>query len=57
MANQIIVTQSGNVQVSIQPTPNVQVQISRAAIGTVTNVPTANFANYAGNVTLSLIHI
>jgi hypothetical protein len=53
MANQIIVTQNGNVQVSIQPTPNVQVQISRAAIGTVSNVPTANFANYAGNVTVS----
>jgi hypothetical protein len=51
MANQIIVTQNGNVQVSIEPTPNVQVQISRAAIGTVTDVPTANFANYAGNVT------
>jgi hypothetical protein len=53
MANQIIVTQSGNVQVSIEPTPNVQVQISRAAIGTVSNVPTANFANYAANVTSS----
>jgi hypothetical protein len=51
MANQIVVTQSGNVQVSIQPTPNVQVQISRAAITTLTDVPTANFANFAGNVT------
>jgi len=53
MANQIIVTQSGNVQVSIEPPSNVQVQISRAAIGTVSNVPTANFANFAGNVTAS----
>ena len=53
MANQIIVTQSGNVQVSIEPPANVQVQISRAAIGTVSNVPTANFANFAGNVTVS----
>jgi len=53
MANQIIVTQSGNVQVSIEPPANVQVQISRAAIGTVSNVPTANFANYAANVTSS----
>lgn len=51
MANQIIVTQNGNVQVSIEPTPNVQVQISRAAITTLTDVPTANFANFAGNVT------
>ena len=51
MANQIVVTQSGNVQVSIEPTPNVQVQISRAAITTLTDVPTANFANFAGNVT------
>lgn len=51
MANQIVVTQNGNVQVSIEPTPNVQVQISRAAITTLTDVPTANFANFAGNVT------
>ena len=53
MANQVIVTNTGNVQVAIEPTPNVQVQISRAAIGTVSNVPTANFANYAANVTAS----
>lgn len=51
MANQVIVTNTGNVQVALTPPPNVQVQISRAAIGTVSNVPTANFANYAGNVT------
>jgi len=57
MANQVIVTNTGNVQVALTPPPNVQVQISRAAIGTVSNVPTANYANfanyssYAGNVT------
>lgn len=50
MANQIIVTDSGNVQVAIQPTPNVQVQISRAVIGTVANVTSANYANFAGTV-------
>jgi len=53
MANQVIVTNTGNVQVALTPPPNVQVQISRAAIGTVSNVPTANFANYAANVTSS----
>jgi len=47
MANQIIVTANNTIQVSIEPTPNVEVQISRAAINAVTNVPTANFANYA----------
>ena len=51
MANQVIVTNTGNVQVALTPPPNVQVQISRAAIGTVSNVLSANFANYAGNVT------
>ena len=53
MANQVIVTNTGNVQVALTPPPNVQVQISRAAIGTISNVPTANFANYAANVTAS----
>jgi hypothetical protein len=53
MANQVIVTNTGNVQVALTPPPNVQVQISRAAIGTISNVPTANFANYAANVTSS----
>jgi hypothetical protein len=53
MANQVIVTNTGNVQVALTPPPNVQVQISRAAIGTISNVPTANFANFAGNVTAS----
>ena len=53
MANQVIVTNTGNVQVALTPPANVQVQISRAAIGTISNVPTANFANYAANVTAS----
>jgi hypothetical protein len=53
MANQVIVTNTGNVQVALTPPPNVQVQISRAAIGTVSNVLSANFANYAGNVTVA----
>jgi len=53
MANQVIVTNTGNVQVALTPPPNVQVQISRAAIGTISNVPTANFANFAGNITVS----
>jgi hypothetical protein len=50
MANQIIVTDSGNVQVSITPTNNVQVEISRAAITTLTSVGNANYANVAGTV-------
>ncbi len=50
MANQIIVTDSGNVQVSITPTNNVQVEISRAAITTLTTVGNANYANVAGTV-------
>jgi len=41
MANQVIVSNTGNVQV----------QISRVAVGTLSNVPTANYANFAGNVT------
>ena len=49
MANQVIVTSNNTVQVAIEPTPNVEVTISRTAIGTVANVPTANYANYAGN--------
>jgi hypothetical protein len=53
MANQVIVTNTGNVQVALTPPANVQVQISRAAIGTVANVLSANFANFAGNVTSS----
>jgi hypothetical protein len=53
MANQVIVTNTGNVQVALTPPPNVQVQISRAVVGTISNVPTANFANFAGNVTIA----
>lgn len=50
MANQIIVTSNNTVQVAIEPTPNVEVTISRTAVGTIANVPTANYANFAGNV-------
>jgi len=53
MANQIIVTNTGNVQVALTPTPNVQVQISRAAINTLTTVPNANTANYANYANFS----
>ena len=51
MANQVIVTDSGNVQVAVSPPANVQVQISRSVIGTVANVDSANYANFAGTVT------
>ena len=44
MANQISVNSS---------TGNIQITTSRSVIGTVANVATANFANYAGNVTAS----
>jgi hypothetical protein len=47
MANQVIVTANNTVQVSITPTPTVEVQISRAAITSVTDVANANSANYA----------
>ena len=50
MANQVIVTKDHTVQISVEPTPQVQVSYSRAAISTVTNVETANYANFAGNV-------
>lgn len=50
MANQVIVTSNNTVQVSVEPTPDVQVTISRTAVGTIANVPTANYANFAGNV-------
>jgi hypothetical protein len=50
MANQVIVTSNNTVQVSVEPTPNVEVTISRTAVGTIANVPTANYANFAGNV-------
>ena len=44
MANQISVNSS---------TGNIQITTSRSVIGTVANVATANFANFAGNVTAS----
>ena len=40
MANQVIVSNTGNVQV----------QISRVAVGTLSNVATSNYSNYAGNL-------
>jgi hypothetical protein len=53
MANQVTVSNDHSISVTIEPPANVQVLISRAVIGTVANVPTANFANFAGNVTAS----
>ena len=53
MANQVTVSNDHSINVTIEPPANVQVQVSRAVIGAVANVPTANFANYAGNVTVS----
>ena len=54
MANQISVnTGTGNQQVTVTSTGNIQVTTSRSVIGTISNVPTANFANYAANVTAS----
>ena len=53
MANQVTVSNNNTINVTVEPPANVQVQVSRAVIGTVANVPTANFANYAGNVTVS----
>ena len=49
MANQIIVTKDHTVQVSVEPTPQVQVSYSRGAITTVTNVEHANTANTVTN--------
>jgi hypothetical protein len=53
MANQVTVSNDHSINVTIEPPANVQVEISRAVIGTVANVPSANFANFAGNVTAS----
>ena len=54
MANQISVnTGTGNQQVTVTSTGNIQVTTSRAVIGTVANVLSANFANFAGNVTVA----
>ena len=52
----INVTNSQNVSsVTVQATSNINVAVSRSVIGTPANinVNTANFANYAGNVTVS----
>jgi hypothetical protein len=52
MANQISVNSgTGNQQITVTSTGNIQVTTSRSVIGTISNVPTANFANFAGNVT------
>jgi len=54
MANQISVNSgTGNQQITVTSTGDVQVTTSRSVIGTISNVPTANFANYAANVTSS----
>ena len=50
MANQVTVSNDHSISVTIEPPANVQVQVSRAVIGTVANVASANFANYATNV-------
>ena len=46
MANQVTVSNDHSISVTIEPPANVQVQISRAVIGTVANVASANLANY-----------
>ena len=54
MANQISVNSgTGNQQITVTSTGDIQVTTSRSVIGTISNVPTANFANYAANVTSS----
>ena len=50
MANQVTVSNDHSISVTIEPPANVQVQISRAVIGTVANVPSANTANTANTV-------
>ena len=49
MANQIIVTKDHAVQVSVEPTPQVQVSYSRSAILSITTVDHANTANTVTN--------
>ena len=46
MANQVTVSNDHSISVTIEPPANVQVQVSRAVIGTVANVASANLANY-----------
>ena len=49
MANQVTVSNDHSISVTIEPPANVQVQISRAVIGTVANVASANTANTVTN--------
>ena len=46
MANQVTVSNNNTINVTIEPPANVQVQVSRAVIGTVANVASADLANY-----------
>jgi hypothetical protein len=46
MANQVTVSNDHSINVTIEPPANVQVQVSRAVIGTVANVQNADLANY-----------
>jgi len=46
MANQVTVSNNNTINVTVEPPANVQVQVSRAVIGTVANVQNANLANY-----------
>jgi hypothetical protein len=46
MANQVTVSNNNTINVTVEPPANVQVQVSRAVIGTVANVASANLANY-----------
>jgi len=49
MANQVTVNKNNGIQVVIEPPANVQVEISRAVIGTVANVESANTAKTVTN--------
>jgi len=46
MANQVTVSNNNTINVTVEPPANVEVQISRAVIGTVANVQSSNLANY-----------
>jgi hypothetical protein len=49
MANQVTVSNDHSINVTIEPPANVQVLVSRAVIGTIANVPSANTANTVTN--------
>jgi hypothetical protein len=49
MANQVTVNKNNGIQVVIEPPANVQVELSRAVIGTVANVQSANIAKTVTN--------